>query len=134
MVLKKLKWKGNELCPLCNKPETVDHIFFQCIIARFVWSCFKEALGWDRAPTSLWEVFWDWVPVGCTDYDPKLFSFTIICWSLWLSRHKMRMEKEFSKHPGDVLYLICYKIQKWGVLLRSEDRDHLDKLRMIMEN
>ena len=28
VVLKKMKWKGDDKCPLCNKPETVDHIFF----------------------------------------------------------------------------------------------------------
>jgi len=51
VVLKKRNWKGNHLCNICGQPETADHIFFECIVARFLWVCFKEALGWDRAPT-----------------------------------------------------------------------------------
>ena len=34
-----------------------DHIFFDCITARFTWACFKEALGWDRSPISLQDFF-----------------------------------------------------------------------------
>ena len=53
--------------------KTVDHVFFQCIITSFVCSCFKEALGWDMAPISLGEVFWDWMPIGCANYDLNCF-------------------------------------------------------------
>jgi hypothetical protein len=43
------------------------------------------------------------------------------------------MEKKFLKHPGDVLYSISLKMQKWGVLLKPAKRDRFDKLRKVME-
>ena len=49
---KQKNWKGDVNCDLCASPETVDHVLFQCVMARVVWASFKEALGWDRVPTS----------------------------------------------------------------------------------
>jgi hypothetical protein len=53
VALSRKGWKGEAKCPLCGVPETVDYILFYCIIAKFVWSCFKEALSWDKIPRSL---------------------------------------------------------------------------------
>ena len=133
VVLKKMKWKGDDKCPLCNKPETVDHIFFQCVLASFVWACFKEALGWDRVPSSLGEVFSEWILLGCSNYDIKLFSFAIIWWSFWLSRNKMRLEKKFPSQPTDVLFSIIYKLQNWGVLLQVEGRERINKYCAVLK-
>lgn len=54
--LKRRKWKCNKNCRRCGLPETMDHIFFSCHIAKVVWFCFKEAMGWDRVPTSSQDV------------------------------------------------------------------------------
>jgi len=31
---------------------TLNHILFSCIVARFTWTCLKEAFGWDRIPAN----------------------------------------------------------------------------------
>lgn len=66
--LKKRNGKGNSKCCLCGCEETADHIFFNCHISRLVWFCFKEVLGWDKAPTSLQEVFEHWLPLKVHNY------------------------------------------------------------------
>lgn len=50
--LKEKGWKGSELCVLCKKRESVDHIFFSCPISRYAWCIIKHAFGWNRAPHS----------------------------------------------------------------------------------
>jgi len=112
VVLKGRNWKGDINCPLCGSPETIDHILFQCIIARFVWACIKEALGWEKTPLCLEEVFRDWLPLGGAHHNLKLFSFAITWWGLWLSRNKMRMEKKFPKQPCDIIFSILFKLQR----------------------
>lgn len=52
-ALKKKNWKGDIRCLLCGVVENLDHILFGCIISSCVWGCFKEVLGWDRAPSSM---------------------------------------------------------------------------------
>lgn len=77
--LKKRKWKGDEKCCLCRQLETMDHIFFNCHIARSVWFCFKEALGWDRVPQSFSDVMDNWIPLGEKNYHIKLGPLEIRC-------------------------------------------------------
>ena len=64
-------------------------------MAKVVWVCFKEALGWDRVPVSLQDIFDYWVPLGCSDYLIKLVVLSIILWGLWNTRNKMGIEKKF---------------------------------------
>ena len=61
VALKHKKWKGEADCHICGVPETVDHVLFQCVIAHFVWTCFKEILGWDSIPIGLDDLFENWV-------------------------------------------------------------------------
>ena len=44
--------------------EDVDHIFFKCITACFVWPCLNEALGWRGVPADLQISFDNWVHLG----------------------------------------------------------------------
>ena len=119
---KKRKWRGSEKCNLCEKAETVDHIFFSCVLAKFVWVCFKEALGWDRELTS-WQDFLDnWIPLGCRDYSSKLFLSTIVFWALWIIRNKRVIEGKFPRYPTELLIKSNKFLQKWKVLLRGEDQ------------
>jgi len=36
VALKRKKWKGEANCIILNTPETVDHVLFQCVMAKFV--------------------------------------------------------------------------------------------------
>lgn len=38
--------------------------FFHCYIARVIWFCFKEALGWDRVPKNMQDIFDHWIILG----------------------------------------------------------------------
>lgn len=46
-------WKGDINCALCGVPENINHVFFNCVLAKFVWYCFKEMFQWRRVPNSL---------------------------------------------------------------------------------
>ncbi|XP_073360938.1 uncharacterized protein [Aegilops tauschii subsp. strangulata] len=41
---------GDGWCPLCRPEEDTNHIFFTCVSAQFLWSCFRELVGgsWDH--------------------------------------------------------------------------------------
>lgn len=95
--LKKRKWKGDEKCCLCRKMENMDHIFFECHIAKTIWYCFKEALGWDRVPISMTDMMEHWIPIGGQNYHIKLFTLIIVLWGLWTVRNKMAIEKKNSQ-------------------------------------
>ena len=93
--MKERKWKGEQGCRNCGALESLDHILFTCILARFTWSCLKEALGWDRIPNSWWDFLEVWLPTGATDYQLKLFIFPFLFWGLWTTRNKSSIEGVF---------------------------------------
>ena len=93
-ALKKKHWKRDGRCILCRVVESVDHIFFECVISSFVWCSCMEALGWDRPPANLADFLSNWLPLGCNDYHLKLFQFAVVTWAIWVNRNKMTIEKK----------------------------------------
>ena len=124
--LKKRNWRGSAVCNICETSETADHIFFSRVMAKFVWSCFKEALGWDRIPASWQDLLDNWIPLGGADYNSKLFTFAIILWSIWTSRNKRMIEGKFPRSPTELLYNCNSFLQKWKVLLRGGERSKVE--------
>jgi hypothetical protein len=35
--LVKRNWNGNIMCCFCNNFETVQYLFFDCVLAKFLW-------------------------------------------------------------------------------------------------
>jgi hypothetical protein len=103
--MKSKKWKGNPQCTLCGALETGDHLFFKCVLAKFIWTSFKEALDWERAPDSLQDTLDKWIPLGCVDYKLKIFVLGVVLWAL-LVRNKIAIEGVAPKSPADMLYKI----------------------------
>jgi len=63
------------------KNELLDHIFFNYILARLTWMCFKEALGSKRVPTSTRDFLRELVASGLrgvANYQYKVFAFISI--------------------------------------------------------
>ncbi|XP_071683729.1 uncharacterized protein [Lolium perenne] len=54
-----LKRRGpsDGLCALCGLPENVNHIFFRCVLAQFVWAGVRDMLGvtWNPSCFTTWE-------------------------------------------------------------------------------
>jgi hypothetical protein len=111
MELKKRSWKGSHLCGVCGCLETVDHIFFSCLTARFVWACFTEALAWNRAPKSLQNFLDVWIPMGCDKYNLKLFLLATVMWGLWTTRNKQAIEGKFPRSPSEILFNIIAEVE-----------------------
>ena len=85
-------WKGDGNCVVCKVPETSDHIFFLCPLAKFIWACANEALHWGMAPSSMQELLEGWIPLGCRNYGVKITVLAGVLWTLWNVRDKMTME------------------------------------------
>jgi hypothetical protein len=54
--LAKNKWKGDTGCCVFNAQETIQHLFFECPIARLVWN--TVSIMFDiRKPRSINDIF-----------------------------------------------------------------------------
>jgi hypothetical protein len=109
---KKRNRKGDDKCMVCGVVETRDHILFCCLIAKFIWACFRDALGWGRSPDRLQEVWEELVPLCCSNHKLKLFLVGVV----------FLIEGVCPRTPSDVMYKILSFVQRWHVLLGGEDQ------------
>ena len=49
----KKKWPSNPTCSFCSQLESVDHLFFQCSVARVTWGFVALCLGAHEVPTDI---------------------------------------------------------------------------------
>jgi hypothetical protein len=50
--LLKLNWKGNAKCSFYIQNETIDHLFFHCQLAKFIWRLVRIRCG-ARPPNNI---------------------------------------------------------------------------------
>jgi len=62
--LLKRKWQGDPKCQFCPENETITHMFFECSMAKFVWSLVAMVVGSSCRPCSF-DQFWEWVQNTC---------------------------------------------------------------------
>ncbi|WVZ70175.1 hypothetical protein U9M48_018861 [Paspalum notatum var. saurae] len=53
--LNRRNWRGDNTCVFCPRPETIQHLFFECSYAKFLWRTSHIALGIIRAIYFCWE-------------------------------------------------------------------------------
>lgn len=118
--LKTKNWKGNVNCSLCGVPEDTNHIFFNCVLAKFTWTCTKEFLNWDKIPESLEGFQMHWLDVrGANSYQIVIFNFAALVWTIWKVRNKMAIEKTFPNQPIEVIFKFVSCLQRWRVLIKK---------------
>jgi hypothetical protein len=74
--LTKRNWQGDKRCSFCNNDESVIHLFFECALARYIWSLIVMVIGADCRPISL-DQFWFW----CDKYLPTCKNIHMVCFA-----------------------------------------------------
>ena len=123
-------WKGDGKCCVCNVLENVNHLFFECPLARMLWAILKEAFDLESVPRSLHELLESWLHgKGPLPSRLIMFVFAGFAWTLWVSRNKMAIEKVFPNMPSDVVYGALSLLQKWMILLKEDDRWRMSQVK-----
>lgn len=108
-MLEKKGWKGSTQCSLCGGKETVDHIFLQCVLSKYVWRSLENIFGWDCVAVSL---FNKWG--GGNSQAASTFHFFIMAglvWALWCNRNKMAIRKKIPNSTSVVIYDVVSFLQ-----------------------
>jgi hypothetical protein len=86
------KWKGDPACYFCPHDESVNHLFFQCNVAKAVWAIIAKCIGADNIPRSFsqsWTWADRWLPSG-----KKFHAIGIVgvYWAIWKTCNKVCFE------------------------------------------
>jgi hypothetical protein len=52
-------WRGGKQCVFCAQDETIQHLFFDCHFAKFIWTTVHIAFNVDK-PVSISHLFYNW--------------------------------------------------------------------------
>lgn len=72
------------------------------------------------------DVFDNWIPLGCYDYQLNSFCLLLFYRGLWMVRNKMGIEKVFLRSSNEVFHIIFVFLQKWHILLKEQAARYLD--------
>jgi hypothetical protein len=88
-----MNWHGNEMCGFCSNNETVQHLFFDCVIAKFVWRVVQLASGL-APPNNIRHMLGAWVyDMSSSNRQIFLVGIGAMLWAMWLSRNDMVFNK-----------------------------------------
>lgn len=119
---------GDGRCPLCGAVEEVDHIFFKCILAQFLWGCIRDATGCSWAPASFGAFHTLSSRMSGRSRRITWLVFAAMAWALWQIRNKALIEGKFIKHPADAMYKMTIFLQLWVLLSKSTDASTIEEL------
>jgi hypothetical protein len=95
--LVKRNWKGDERCVCCGAKESIQHLFFDCQMARLVWGAVSITFGF-ITPYSMSSMFGCWLKSFHSNVRKMmLIGVAAVCWSLWLTRSDVVFQRTTSK-------------------------------------
>jgi hypothetical protein len=61
--LMRRNWRGGKYCVFCTQPESIQHLFFECHFAKFMWTVVHIAFNIPKLDYVL-HLFNDWATIG----------------------------------------------------------------------
>jgi hypothetical protein len=123
--MKRRKWIGNYVCRFCPSHETINHLFFTCPLAAYMWSTICEVLGVFNRPSWFTQYFW-WIakilPVG---FNLHIVGIAALCWPVWKTRNKACFENKLISSPVSLICYMCAFLCYWAGLQVERDRQIL---------
>jgi hypothetical protein len=118
-------WVGSASCQFCQENETISHLFFECVAAKFVWSSVATALGAADRPGSFTHFFW-WLPrIIPASRNVQIAGLAAICWAIWKIRNRSCFEHKLIKNPSELISFATVFMNYWAGLHSSPDAENI---------
>ena len=116
----KRKWKENMSCAFCTDHETVQHIFFECLTAKYMWRLLTYSLGAECRPGNM-NQYWIWIN-NILPQCPLMHAVGLaaVCWAIWRTRNAVCFDDRRVKSPTEIMCMICSFLTYWAGLLKED--------------
>jgi hypothetical protein len=113
--LRKRSWKGPLNYVFCGLSESIDHLLFQCSVARFMWRIIQTALDLTSVPYNVENIFGPWInSFSKNERNLVLFGCGAVIWAIWRSRNDCCFSDKLISDPTNVIFLCCFWIDVWA--------------------
>ena len=112
-------------CLFYYEEESVNHLFFDCCVAKLTWELISEIVGM-KVGTDFESIGRWWIS------NDKNAVLNCTCaktlWSLWKSRNHLCFQGGTWQGEGHILGSIARRLKRWRVLLKQEKPAGLDHI------
>ena len=115
-------------CVLCGETESSNHIFFSCLLARFMWSGVRTMFSVSWNPSSFAELWVLLMSLPPSRRKMLWLFFAAQSWALWNIRNKFSIESIFPNQPADCVFKTAMFLQHWRLLARPEELSVIDSI------
>ena len=120
--LLKIRWKGDSKCNLCGLDENIQHLFFECRVARFIWNMLFITFN-IQPPKPTSHMFGSWIRRFAPGLRKQMIvGIAAFCWVLWLNRNDAVFQNLFAKSYLQVIFRWTFWIQHWSLLSKEQER------------
>ena len=121
--LRKRNWKGSDDCCFCGGMESIDHLFFKCSVAKFVWRVVQIALNLDYIPKNIDEVCDSWMKIPKTKLSNLLiFGCGALFWAIWRTRNDWFFGEKSLIDPANIIFLCCFWLDSWAIRQKEKEK------------
>ena len=119
------QWRGSTKCCFCSLDETIQHLFFDCQMARIIWRIVQVSFN-ILPPVSIFHMFNGWLNGINKELMYKiLVGASALCWTIWLSRNDMVFNHFRVVTPLQVIFQETHWIHFLALLQKEDDRPHV---------
>ena len=109
-------WNGHQGCCFCNNNESIQHLFFDCRLAKFIWRVVFVTLDLSP-PRNSEHLFNQWSSRGGRKYKPFLLTgAAAVIWAIWLQRNDSVFDRKLPKNFLQVLFRGTFWLRHWAKL------------------
>jgi hypothetical protein len=121
--LARRNWIGDTKYCFCHHEETIDHLFFDCQFARFVWSFFHCASSIPK-PSNAAHMLGQWLQGLPRDMQSiALLGVAALCWSIWLCRNNIVFQNKICASSMQVIFAAIHWVWSWAILQRADSQE-----------
>ena len=118
-------WQGDTRCAFCMRDESINHLFFDCTTAKYIWSLVAHVVGANCRPCSF-EQFWIWakhfLPLGEKFW---YIGLAAICWALWRTRNNICFDGRIVTSTT-IVCLASSFLSYWSDMQLERDKQKLE--------
>jgi len=91
--LARRNWHGDKCCCFFHLPGSIQHLFFDCFYAKFLWRSIHLLFG-IIPPICMSDLFNSWSKLGTKKYNLFLLTAAAaLLWAIWLTRNEVVFDR-----------------------------------------
>jgi hypothetical protein len=111
--LVKRNWHENEMCSFCNNYETIQHLFFNCELAKFIWRVIHLVSGLPP-PNNIRYILGAWVhDMNSSNKQNFLVGLGAMLWVILLNHNDVVFNKIPISSSKQVIFSETHWTRTW---------------------